>query len=193
MLIRYIAYREDNFPCRMGEHEEDEECFQEIDLSSSITSRTILDLKVSLCKSSTTSSLGRGYISPTIATDATAAEGCTGNDNPIGGEMSLSTTQSLQQMHHVTEVVTVDVEVPVVESLARTGYESEQASNVNVEEEVEFARQCTRWFCVMHAKSPFETALLIFCYLVIGVLLFPFVLIILMVCCVSYFTPGIDD
>ncbi|KAL9988317.1 hypothetical protein ACROYT_G002750 [Oculina patagonica] len=123
--------------CRSDEHGEDEDGFQGIDLGSSITSRTLVDLMLSVCKSSTTSSLGRSYFPSAVDTDAAAAEGVTGNENPIGAELNLSTstTQSLQQIHHVTEVVTVDVEVPIVESVARTGYESEQASSVSTEEE----------------------------------------------------------
>lgn len=194
MLIPYLTNRKNSCHCRSDEHEKDEDSFQGIDLASSITSRTFVDLKLSLCKSSITSGLGRNYIPSAIATDAAAAGGSTGNDPPVGAEVSLRTTQSLQQIHHETEVVTVDVEVPTVESVARTGYESEQASSVNSEEEeAKFVRKCTRWFCMMHGKSAFEMALLSFCYLIIGVLLFPFTLVILMVCCISYFTPGIDD
>ena len=190
-MISY--YRISSFRCGSDELGEDENCFQEIDLASSITSRTFVDLKVSLCKTSTTSSLGRNYIPSAIATDSgAAASGCTGNDNSIRAEV-LSTTQSIQQIHHVTEVVTVDVEVPIVESVVCTSHQSEQASVANVEPEVESVRKCNHSFCVMHSMSPFTKALLIFCYLVIGVLLFPCTFVVLMVCCVSYFTPGIDD
>lgn len=80
----------------------------------------------------------------------------------------------------------------VVESVACTSNESEQVSSADTEEK-EFVRKCTHRFCLMHGKSHFERASLILCYLVIGVLLFPFAAVILMVCCISYFTPDIDD
>ena len=122
------------------------------------------------------SSLRNEYFRSTIASDAASVidgSGGSGTDNAIGGpDVSLDTTQSLQQMHHVTEVVTVDVEMPSVLAPS-TGY-------------------ATRWICP-HDKSRFGVAVLGLCYLVIGVIFFPFTLIILMVCCISYFTPGIDD
>jgi len=139
------------------------------------------------------SSLRNEYFLSTIASDAASVidgSGCSGTDNPIGGpEVSLDTTQSLQQMHHVTEVV-MDVEVPSVVAPS-TGYESMQAAAVNVADVV-VRKKCTRWICP-HEKSRFGVAVLVLCYLVIGVIFFPFTLIILMVCCISYFTPGIDD
>lgn len=133
------------------------------------------------------SSLRNEHFLSTIASDAASVidgSGCSGTDNPIGGpEVSLDTTQSLQQMHHATEVVTVDVEVPSVVAPS-TGYESMQ--------DVIVRKKCTRWICP-YAKSHFGVAVLVLCYVVIGVIFFPFTLIILMVCCISYFTPGIDD
>lgn len=145
-----------------------------------------------------TSTAGSGlrneYFLSTIASDAASGidgSGGSGTDNAIGGpEVSVDTTQSLQQMHHVTEVVTVDVEVPSVVAPS-TGYESIQAVAVNVADVV-VRKKCTRWICPC-GKSRFGVAVLVLCYLVIGVIFFPFTLIILMVCCISYFTPGIDD
>lgn len=166
-------------------------------MASSNASRTIVDLRVSLYKTSAAGSSLRGeYFLSTIASDAatgSGGSGGTGPDNAIGGaEVSLDTTQSLQQMHHVTEVVTVDVEVPSVVSVPPTGDKSIHASTINVEE-VEIVREkCSRWFCP-YGKSRFGIAVLVLCYLEIGVIFLPFTLVILMVCCISYFTPGIDD
>ena len=187
-------YRDNSYTGRSGEHGEEEESFQEVDLASSSTSRTIVDLRVAVYKTPTTGSSLRGeYFLSTIASDAAiGGSGGAGTDNAIcGPEVSLDTTQSLQQIHHVTEVVTVDVEVPSVVSAPPTGYESIQATTVN-EEDVVVRKTCTRWICPYN-KSRFGVAVLVLCYLVLGVIFLPFTLFILMVCCISYFTPGIDD
>lgn len=189
-------YRDNSFQGPSGEHEEEKESFQEVDLAASSTSRTIVDLRVALYKTSSSGSSLRGeYFLSTIASDAITAIGGsagTGTDNAIGGpEVSLDTTQSLEQMHRVTEVVTVDVEVPSVVSTPSTDHESLQATAVNMEEVV-VRKNCTRWFCP-YDKSRFRVAVLVLCYVAIGVIFLPFTLVIIMVCCVSYFTPGIED
>ena len=145
--------------------------------------------------STTGSSLRGEYLLSTIASDAVTGiggSGGTGTGNAIGSpEVRPDTTQGLQQMHHVTEVVTVDVEVPSVVSAPSTGHESTQATAVNVEDLV-VGKKCTQCICPYN-KSRFGVAVLVLCYLVIGVIFLPFTLVILMICCISYFTPGIDD
>ena len=190
-------YRDNRFQDRSGEHDEEKESFQEVDLAASSTSRTIVDLRVALYKTSSSGSSLRGeYFLSSIASDAVAAiggRGGTETDNAIGGpEVSLDTTQSLEQMHHVTEVVTVDVEVPSVNvSAPSTNHESIHASTIYVEEVVSRTK-CTRWICPYN-KSRFGVVVLVLCYMAIGVILLPFTLIILMVCFISYFTPDIED
>lgn len=189
-------YRDNSCPGRSGEHGEEKESFQEVDLAASSTSRTIVDLRVAVYETSTAGSSLRGeYFLSTIVSDAATGiggSGGTGTDNAISGpEVSLDTTQSLQQMHHVTEVVTVDVEVPNVVSAPSMGQESIQATAVIVDDVV-VRKKCTRWSCP-YDKSRFEVAILVLFYVVIGVIFLPFTLVILMVCCISYFTPGIDD
>ena len=164
-------------------------------MAASSTSRTIVDLRVAVYKTSTAASSLRGeYFLSTIASVAATEIGESGEteaDNAIGGaKVSLDTTQSLQQMHHVTEVVTVDVEVPSIVS-ASTDHESIQTIAANVEDVV-VRKKCTRWICP-YDKSRFEVVVLVLCYVIIGVIFFPFTLVILMICCISYFTPGIDD
>ena len=189
-------YRDNSCQGRSGDHEEEKESFQEVDLAASSTSRTIVDLRVALYKTSSSGSSLRGeYFLSTIASDgATAIGGSSGmgTDNVIGcHEVSLDTSQSLEQMHHVTEVVTVDVEVPSVVSAPSTGHESIQATAVNMGDVV-VRKKCTRWICP-YDKSRFGVAVFVLCYVVIGVIFLPFTLVILMICCISYFTPGIDD
>lgn len=194
LLLSY--YRDNSCQGRSGEHEEENESFEEVDLAASSTSRTIVDLRVALYKTSSSgSSLHGEYFLSTIASDAVTAiggSGGTGTDNAIGPEVSLDTTQSLEQVHHVTEVVTVDVEVPSVSvSASTTNHESIHASTINVEDVVA-RKKCTRWIC-RYDKSRFGVAVIVFCYVAIGVVFLPFTLIILMVCFISYFTPDIDD
>ena len=152
-----------------------------------MTSRTIVDLRVSLYKASITSSLDRNYFASTTASTAAAGDAGTVNSNPNG----LSTTQSVQLTHHMAEVISTEVEVPTIVPVESTDYESSQGCSTTVEE-AELARKYSNWL-YSRDNSPLERALLIFGYLVLGVLFFPVILFALMVCCVSYFTPGIDD
>ena len=195
MLSRY---RDNSCRGRSGDHEEEKENFQEVDLAASSTSRTVVDLRVALYKTSSSGSSLRGeYFLSTIASDGATAIGGSGgmgtdNLNVISGhEVNLDTSQSLEQMHHLTEVVTVDVEMPSVVSVPSTGHKSIQATAVNMEDVV-VRKKCTRWICP-YDKGRFGVAVLVLCYVVIGVIFLPFTLVILMVCCISYFTPGIDD
>ena len=137
-----------------------------------------MDLKVSVCQTSTTSSLGRGG---PIPVGNPAAGGVPVDENSITAEV-----MSLQQTHHVTEVVSTDTDVP---SVATECSENDLSLTV---EEAEYARKCASLFNP-RGKSPFEAILLITCYLLVGVLFFPIFVVVLMVCFVSYFTPDIDD
>lgn len=184
-------YRENSCPGRSGEHGGKRESFQEVDLAASSTPRTIVDLKVAVYKTSTTgSNLRSEYLLSTSASDAVTGIDGSGETGTNNAKVRLDTTQSLQQMHHVTEVVTVDVEVPSVLS-ASVNNESIQTNAANLEDVV-VRKKCTRWICP-YDKSRFEVALLVLCYVIIGVIFFPFTMVILMICCISYFTPGIDD
>ena len=165
------------------EQGEDENSFQELDLASSFSSRTIVDLKVSVCQTSTTSSLGRGGHIP--GGIPTIGAGCV----PVDENSITAEVMSLQQTHHVTEVVSTDTDVPSVATVASECSENDLSLTV---EEAEYARKCASLFSP-RGKSPFEAILLITCYLLVGALFFPIFVVVLMVCFVSYFTPDIDD
>lgn len=159
------------------EEDESEESFEEIDLGSSFSSRTIIDVKFSICKTSTTNNFGFDHFSST-----TSASG--GKPTHAAG---IDTTQSLQQLNHVTEVPSVYTAAHATSSVS----DGEQMASVTMEQLDPPLKKCSNWYCP-HGKSPFQVGCLTIIYLVLGVIFFPLLLIVFMVCCVSYFTPDID-
>ena len=148
-------------------------------MAPSITSRTIVDLKVSLCKMSKTTSINLVYASAVASEQPNRTE--------------FDATQSLNHIHHVTEVVAADIEGSEM-SIAEIAVIQEDEQFPSVAEELPVTpprRKCTSWYCP-HGKNPFQVASLILLYLVLGVIFFPFLLVVFMVCCVSFFTPDID-
>ena len=133
----------------------------------------------SLCKMSTTTSSNLVFT--------------TASEQPNRTEFDA--TQSLNHIHHVTEVIAADVEGPemsIAEIAVSSIQDNEQLPSVAEELPAPSPRQqCTSWYCP-HGKNPLQLASLVLLYLVLGVIFFPFLLIVFMVCCVSFFTPDID-
>lgn len=69
----------------------------------------------------------------------------------------------------------------------------QMGSEISAEEEFccPQAVQCEKWYCP-HGKHPLSAICLLFFYIVFGIIFFPFLLLIFVICCVSYFTPEIE-
>ena len=147
----------------------------EADLQSSVISRNVVENKLSLCGASTTNKLGPNYLpsAPAVA-----------SEKPI--RSVIDTSQNLQLTHHVTEMIAVPTDVPGVSSAC----DSQHVTSVT-EKRSDAPRKCSNWYCV-HGKHPYHVTSLIILYLVIGVIFFPLLMLVFMICCVSYFTPDID-
>ena len=176
--IFYLSLCREFSDLSLGDDEGKSEDIEELDSSSSIT--TTLELKFSLCKTSTATGIGRNCFPSASAVAAVASE------NPILTEVNTG----LHQVNHVAEVAATDVEMSVMSIDAPAIYDIEQRSSVPVGPHAT-PKKCSNWYCP-HGKSPFQVTCLVILYLALGVIFFPLLVIVFMICCVSYFTPDID-
>lgn len=153
-------------------------------MKSLVTSHTIVDLKLSLHASTSSNGFDRNYAA------AVSSERRNRTERDTSHSLPLNCT------HHVTKAVVPDVEEPVVPITgpeASLVQESEEV-RLSVTEEIPVATQpqrCSNWYCP-HGKSPVQLTSLVSLYLVLGVIFFPLLLIVFMICCVSFFTPDIE-